>query len=61
MVFQLKKSREDLDLLVSIEKRDPETTISSLYNLSAQEQSYLHDSQQCFMIHVGLLRTKGYV
>ena len=31
MVFQLKKSREDLDLLVSIEKRDPEATISSLY------------------------------
>ena len=31
MVFQLKKSRVDLDLLVSIEKRDPKATISSLY------------------------------
>ena len=26
----IEKSREDLDLLVSIEKRDPEATISSL-------------------------------
>ena len=42
MVFQLKKSRKDLDLLVSIEKRDPETTISSLYRYSQPEFRYWH-------------------
>ena len=33
----IEKSREDLDLLVSIEKRDPEATISSLYYKSKED------------------------